>query len=94
MKILFFVFTLAIGTSAWAGQEQNQDSCPDNCEPPQQELNICHARMVDCYGRPIETYWGRAPQYQVACKYAVDRCISEARMGYGGPGARCYVLGK
>ncbi len=91
MKILFYVFTLALGTSAWAGQQQLQ--CP-NCEPPQPQLYLCHTRMIDCYGRPIQTYWGRSPQYRVACDYAMDVCIRDARMGYGGPGARCYILGK
>lgn len=103
MKILFFVFTLLIGTCAWASQElleQNSgmcpepqcSKCPNPCQPPQPVLKLCHARMVDCTGRQIQTYWGRAPQFSVACKYAVDHCNSEAEMGYGGYGARCYVI--
>ncbi len=29
-----------------------------------------------------------------ACHYGADFCMRDARMGYGGAGARCYILGK
>ncbi len=76
-------------------QEQQQGQhCPGNCQPPQPRVFTCHAQMVDCYGRPLYTYWARGPQYQGACQYAANLCIRDARMGYGGAGARCYILGK
>lgn len=76
-------------------QEQDQQQqCRYNCKPPRPQVYTCHARMVDCYGRPLYTYWARGPQYQGACQYAANLCIRDAHMGYGGAGARCYILGK
>ncbi len=110
MRTIIFAFALSLGTSVWASpppqQEQDQQQqdqqeqqgqqqqCPGRCTPPQPRVYTCHAQMSDCYGRPLYTYWARGPQYQGACQYAADLCMRDARMGYGGAGARCYILGK
>lgn len=77
-------------------QDQDQQCRYQSCRPPrpQPQAFTCHARMVDCYNRPLYTYWGRGPQYQGACHFALSLCRRDASMGYGGYGARCYILGK
>lgn len=76
------------------GQGQQQQHCPGGCRPPMPRVYECHAQMIDCYGRPLYTYWARGPQYQGACQYAANLCIRDASYGYGGNGARCIILGK
>ncbi len=108
VSIIFFVLTI-LGTNAWAGpvpmpapyeqeqqqeHQQEQQHCPGSCESPQPQLYTCHAKMVDCNGYTLYTFWGRAPNYQEACGYAVERCVRDASLGYGGASARCYALGK
>lgn len=102
MKAIIFSLTL-ITASGWASpppdeqqqQQQQQDQqgqCRRNCPPP--GGYICHARMLDCYNRPLYTYWGRGPAYQGACHVAMSLCQRDAAFGYGGYGARCILLGK
>jgi hypothetical protein len=105
MKTLLMSFALVWGVSAFAGpppqqeqdqdqQQQDQQQCRYNCQPPRPQVYTCHAIMVDCYGRPLYTYWARGPHYQGACQFAANLCVRDARMGYGGAGARCTILGK
>lgn len=75
------------------GQGQQQQHCPGQCGPTPRVYE-CHAQMIDCYGRPLYTYWARGPRYQGACQYADNLCIRDASYGYGGNGARCIILGK
>ncbi len=73
-------------------EQHQQDQEQQEQEYPQ--AYVCHARMVDCYGRPLYTYWGRMPHYQAACGVAMNLCQRDAHFGYGGFGARCIILGK
>lgn len=73
------------------GQDQQDGQC-HHCSPP--PIYLCHAQMVDCYGRPLYTYWAKGPRYDGACQFAIELCLRDASMGYGGYGARCYILGK
>jgi hypothetical protein len=75
-------------------QEQQQQQDQQECRHCSPRAYVCHARMVDCYGRPLYTYWGRMPQYQAACGVAMNLCLRDAHFGYGGYGARCLILGK
>ncbi len=72
-------------------QQEQEGECRNGCRP---RAYVCHVRMVDCYGRPLYTYWGRMPQYQAACGIAMNLCQRDAHFGYGGYGARCLLLGK
>lgn len=72
-------------------QDQQEQECRRGCHP---RAFVCHVRMVDCYNRPLYTYWGRMPQYSAACGVAMNLCNRDVRTGYGGYGARCLILGK
>ncbi|MFL5785185.1 MAG: hypothetical protein ACJ76H_11280 [Bacteriovoracaceae bacterium] len=109
MKHLIAMLILATGLTAFAepGPNQDQDQqqqgqdqehqhpCPGGCYPhPMPPVYVCHVQMTDSCNRPLYTYWGRMPTYQSACGVALNLCMRDASMGYGGYGARCYILGK
>lgn len=99
MVMAFILIAGTFGTSAWAGPmpdayQPQQQECPGSCQSPQPQFFTCHAKMVDCYGRTLYTFWGRSLNYQEACGFAVNHCANDARLGYGGAGARCIILGK
>jgi hypothetical protein len=57
-------------------------------------VHVCYVQMADACNRPLYTYWGRMPTKQAACGVALNLCMRDASMGYGGYGAKCYILGK
>lgn len=100
MKTTIILSTF-LALSAWASpppqqeqDQQEQDQQQGQCHTCRPRVFTCHARLVDCYGRPLMTYWARGPQYQGACRFALNLCLRDASWGYGGYGARCFILGK
>ena len=67
---------------------------PTPTPPPTQYEYDCDIEMVDRYNQPIYIYTGTAETHAIACRIATQRCLEEVRLGYGGAGAKCWMIGK
>lgn len=99
MKLILVALFLSLNLSAQSGP------CPRGCWDPRQpnpaprptpaprEYN-CDIEMVDRYNRSLYIYTGTAETHAIACRIATERCVLEVRQGYGGPGAKCWMIGR
>lgn len=92
MKTLFFVFGLTILATPFSFA--STESCPRDCYPPRPRLSTCKVEMVDCRNRHLYLYSGTASTHAAACQVATRKCLLELNRGYGGYGAKCWMIGK
>lgn len=83
-------FTVLAATQAFAETE----SCPRGCQPPRPVQYTCKVEMVDCNNHSLYVYTGYSYSHKDACKLATRRCMNEVSAGYGGWGAKCWMIGK
>lgn len=72
------------------------ESCPRGCyEPrPAPREYQCKIEMVDCNNQSLYIYTGTAESHKAACQAATRVCLNDVRLGYGGYGAKCWMIGK
>lgn len=99
MKIILAAMLLSLNLSA------QSEPCPRGCWTPGQpsptptprpvprEYN-CDIEMVDRYNQSLYVYTGTAETHKIACQIATQVCLKEVRLGYGGPGAKCWMIGR
>jgi hypothetical protein len=89
MKVFIVAIVLTLASlSAFAAP-----ACP-SCQPPHPVEYQCQIEMVDCANQPIYIYTGTAESHQAACHEATRVCMNDVRLGYGGYGAKCWMIGK
>jgi hypothetical protein len=92
MKALFLTLSLLTLTSTRAFS--SPDFCPSQCEPPRPTEYSCKIEMVDCNNHSLYVYTGYSYSHKDACRLATRRCMNEVSAGYGGWGAKCWMIGK
>ncbi len=92
MKTFFFAFGLSVLASPLSFAAA--DFCPRDCYPPQPTYSTCKVEMVDCRNHHLYLYTGTASTHRSACQAATRKCLLDLNRGYGGYGAKCWMIGK
>jgi hypothetical protein len=86
-------FIVALGLSLLSLSALAAPACP-SCRPRYPAEFQCQIEMVDCTDQALYIYTGTAESHQAACHEATRVCMNDLRLGYGGYGAKCWMIGK
>lgn len=105
MKFILVALFISLNVSAQTTSEPCRRGCWTPGQPehtpaplpqpqPSPREYSCDIEMVDFYNRALYIYTGIAESHKIACQIATQRCLQEVRLGYGGQGAKCWMIGK